>query len=65
MRSLGPAWGRMYDGVEMLVELIFFDYFIGHGHSEGFHGVCEGVVVGADHLVEVVHYVFLEVHHHD
>ena len=54
-----------YDGVEMLVELIFFDYFIGHGHSEGFHGVCEGVVVGADHLVEVVHYVFLEVHHHD
>jgi hypothetical protein len=27
--------------------------------------VCEGVVVGADHLVEVVHYVFLEVHHHD
>ena len=55
----------MYDGVEMLVELIFFDYFIGHGHSQRLHGVCEGVVIGSDHLVEVVHYVFLEVHHHD
>jgi hypothetical protein len=27
--------------------------------------VRKGVVVGTDHLIKVVHYVFLKVHHHD
>lgn len=52
-----------YDGVEVLVELVLADDLVSHGYSEGLHGVGEGVVVGADHLVEVVHHVLFEVHH--
>lgn len=55
--------GGGYDCVEVVVELVFFYYLVGHGYSEGFHGVGEGVVVGADHVVEVIHHVFFEVHH--
>lgn len=53
----------MYDLVEMVVELVFFYYLVGHGDAQGLHWVINGVVVGADHAVEVVDDVFFEVHH--
>ena len=52
-----------YDGVEMLVELVLAYDFVRHSYSERLHGVGEGVVIGADHLIEVVNHVLFEVHH--
>ena len=51
-----------YHCVEVLIEVVFADDLVGHGHPEGFHGVSEGVVVGADHLVEVVNHIFFRGH---
>ena len=51
-----------YNGVKVFVEFVFFYDFIGHGYSEGFHGVCEGVVVSADHFIEIVNYIFFRGH---
>lgn len=47
----------------MLVQLVLFDDLIGHGDSERLHGVTVGVVVGADHLVEVVDHVLFVIDH--
>jgi hypothetical protein len=52
-----------YDCLEMLVEFVSLDNLVSHGDSEGLHGVCVGVVVGAYHFVEVVNHVLFEVHH--
>lgn len=53
----------MYNFVEVVIELVLPHDFISHGHSQGLHRVVNCVVVGPDHAVEVVHHVFLEVHH--
>ena len=47
----------------MLVQIVFTDDLVSHGHAEGLHGMGEGVVVGPDHLVEVVDCVFFSCHY--
>lgn len=47
----------------MLIQLIFPDNLVCHGHAEGLHRMGEGVVIGPDHLVEVVDYIFVRVHY--
>lgn len=50
------------DGGEVIVEFILADDFVGHGDSQRLHGVAIRVVESADHLVEIVDAVFLELH---
>lgn len=46
----------------MLVKFVFADDFVGHGYAERLHWVSVGVVVGPDHLIEVVDDVLLRTH---
>lgn len=50
------------DGGKMVIELVLAYDFVGHGDSEGLHGMTIGVMESADHFVEVVNTVFLELH---
>jgi len=53
----------MYHCFEVIVEFVLAHYFVSHGHPERFHGMAEGVVVGADHLVEVINHILFVLHH--
>lgn len=52
----------MYDVVEMVVELIFANDLISHGHTQRLHRVSEGVVISADHLVAKVNHLLFSCH---
>lgn len=52
-----------YDGLHFLIDGVALDKLVGHGDPERFHGVVVGVVIGADHLVEVVDNILFEVEH--
>ncbi len=46
----------------MLVQPVLPDKLIGHRHSEGLHGMPNGIIEGADHIIVVVHHLFFELH---
>lgn len=50
------------NGCEVVVQFVLADDLVCHGHAQWFHWVTVWVVESADHLVEVIYAVFLELH---
>lgn len=46
--------GQKYDAKHFVIKAVFADDLVSHGNSQWFHGVINCVVVGADHVIEVV-----------
>jgi len=57
-KTKDPKCIEGYNCIKVLVKLVFLNDFICHCYSKRLHGVCEGIVVGADHFVEIVDNIF-------
>ena len=55
--------GNGYNGLHFGVKVILAYNFIGHGYPEWFHGVIDRIVIGSDHIIEVVENIFLPLKH--
>lgn len=61
--SLVHGFGNVQiDNLELGSNVVDLEELVGHGGSEGFHGVPGGVMEGADHVVVVVDDVALVIH---
>lgn len=47
----------------MLIDVVLLDDLVSHGHPQWLHGMRKGIMIGTNHLVEVIHHILFKVHH--